>query len=198
MYKRSTSAAGAWTATLRGPAIPDDYYVAALRAVAHGCPLSGWTRFRPDADGMVILHRHPSQRHGTPDIADCDAAAHALADRLGWQIDQGAPRIGIITAVGRREGYGDTAVMHDQSVFEEYLVDMATLPVTQWSARLVDGEIQWYDEPAVMVNTGPGRLDLIASAAARTRQHQIVVTDYDADETYTLVQQAPAGQDGQP
>lgn len=195
-YEPGLTEPGAWSVYLDGAPRPLDTVHAAIRSIAATTPLSGWTyhdSHHPDSDVIAVrLYRHPSHTHGTPSVHDCASAGNALADLLNWLIYQPYSRE-VVTSIGLREGYDATATTHPLAVVADILnPHLGCALVTQWSARAIDGDIQWYDEPAALVRCGghPSEIARIERAAAATRQHQIVITDHIANEVRTLRQPA--------
>lgn len=195
-YTEVASATGAWTRSIRAAGAPVDHVQQALFALATTWPVAAFLHGDGDSVDEVVLYRDPSRTHGTPVIAECDAAARRLTTATGW-----APKphedhaFDVLVGLGLREGYDAAATTHSPQEVTTHLLSAST---SGWhcrtaqlvSARLVDHQVRWYEETGVVVNAQTRLLPDIETIAARCDQHRFVVTNLAAGHTYALQRQS--------
>lgn len=196
-YAEVTAAEGTWVAWVQLPPTSFAEIRRVLSTLAEQWPVAACCF---GGDGVLVttllLYRDPSRTHGTPSIAQCDAALDALLDATGWRVDAGhVPITGLLVGLGLREGYGQGATQHWPGEVDQYLEHGTGWRC--WTARLVsarhvDGEVRWYDEVGVVVLVPASMLSAVIAAAAACAQHRFAVTDLDARRTYVFAQPSPA------
>jgi len=197
-YAEVSAAAGTWTCPLTLPAVPLSRVQAELVALARrtGWPVAAFAYGDQDGDrvGELLLYRDTSRTHGTPPAAECDVAASALAAATGWTTRPAtATRDVLLIGLGLREGYRADAPQHTPGDVERLLAcdtSWTSRAARLVSARAVEAEVRWYDEPGVVVQAPARLLPAITAAVGALQQHRFVVTDHVTGRTYALALQS--------
>ncbi|MEU4804369.1 hypothetical protein [Actinosynnema sp. NPDC023587] len=192
-YTETASAPGAWSTRLLLPETPIEtvYTLLADLSASTGMPITAYV-VGGDGDPAdeLLLVRDPSRTHGCPTVGEYESLAARLVTETGWAVvPAGTPR-GILVGLGLREGYGPGSPQHSLSEVEHLLAEHGTdwtcRPARLASARLLDGQIQWYDEVGAVVEAAVEMTAAIELIAAAFRQDRVVITDYAADRTRAL------------
>lgn len=199
-YTEVAAADGAWTCPMLLPPTPFEQVRATLTAVTadSGWPIAAFL-YGADADPVteLLLYRDPSRSFGTPGVLDCNIGAEALAAASGWQLaPDRTPHAGVLVGMGLREGYEPDAPQHQPDEVDQLLAEHGTgwscRTARLVSARLVEGEVRWYDEVGAVVQASADLVPVLERIAARFAQHRFVITDLAGQRTGAFVQQAPA------
>jgi hypothetical protein len=191
-YREAASAPGAWWATLYPH--PKPALAQLRRILTDACgtltPLSAYVPTWPTGRVTEItLVRDPSVTHGTPTVDAAIDATFDLAVDQGWTHGTGIrPVTGLVVGIGLREGYEPDAPVHPAGHITGRLGESGwrAQHARLVSARRIDGDVQWYSEPGLIITARRDLLPAIAAAAHALRQHRFVVTDLDQDRTYSL------------
>lgn len=193
----SAFALGAWSARFVVPRVPlvDVQWRLRHFVADNGNPLTAavWG----DPVWRLVLLRHPSVTHGTPRIPACREAAGLLAYATGWMPspDNYRRTVGMTVAFGLREGYDPGSLVHSRSRVARYLRGRRDLTdVRLCSARLVDNDVRWYDEPGLFIDASEDITSSVLAAARRFGQDQVVVTNWADGRTDAI--RIPAAQEG--
>ncbi|WP_103338753.1 hypothetical protein [Amycolatopsis sp. CA-126428] len=188
-YVGAANARGVWVHQLLSTApffpIADVVTEIAAVSVATGVPLTAYARSTSGRiTSSLLLVRDPSITHGTPDIADCERAAAALAARGNW-VSQGQDvRSCMLLALGLREGYDPAAArVHTWTEVTDPVLGKGEV-WCGWPAELIsarpqpDGTAQVYHEPGVLAFTDFDQLPTLTAIAFDLRQDRLVIHNW--------------------
>ncbi|WP_236787991.1 hypothetical protein [Amycolatopsis sp. GM8] len=193
-YTEIAHANGAWSARVLLPATPFETVCGLLKDLtAHtGMPITAF-QFGGDGDPVdeLLLVRDPSRTHGTPEVREYETLATRLTAETGWPVASAhSPRDGILVGLGLREGFEPGAPQHSLTEVEQHLAERGTCwrcrAARLVSARLVGGDVQWYDEVGAVVEAPAEMTPVIEQMAGTFRQDRFVVTNFSNGWTRAL------------
>ncbi|WP_037321476.1 hypothetical protein [Amycolatopsis orientalis] len=194
LYEEVASAAGVYQPLLVPPAGTSRADAVRLLAAACTTRVTVTAAIHQSADGAprFTLIRDPSVTDGAPGITDYAPIAASLKHDHGWRVlEAGDPSMPVTVMLGLREGYGKHAVVHEAAEVLALLGfhgvgGVFMTRVHLMCARHLDGDVDVYDEPGVLIVGAAPILPAVTSVAARLAQHRFVVTDRDQNRTYAL------------